>query len=98
MRASTSGFALAVAVTAVFNTVLACVRDSYAGLNDFMKSLIGNAWTTHGLADLILFLGLGFILMKTGWGARMDPERVIGVLVGAVAIGGIGLVVWYAFV
>ena len=34
-----SGFVLAAAITVLFNTALACAKDSYAPLKTFMKSL-----------------------------------------------------------
>jgi hypothetical protein len=96
--AATSGFVLAAAITVLFNTGLAWAKDAYPRLNDFMKSLSGHHWTTHGLADLVVFLGLGFIFMNTRVAEKIDPDRLIGALIGAVAIAGIGLALWYAFV
>jgi hypothetical protein len=98
LTAATSGFALAAAVTALFNTALAWAKDAYAPLTNFMNSLTGHHWTTHGLADLVLFIGLGFIFMNTRVGKNIDPNLLIGILIGAVAIAGLGLVLWYAFV
>jgi hypothetical protein len=98
LSAATSGFVLAAAVTALFNTALAWAKDAYTPLTNFMNSLTGHHWTTHGLADVVLFAGLGFIFMNTGLVKNMDPNLLIGVLIGAVAIAGLGLVLWYAFV
>jgi hypothetical protein len=58
MKPVTSGFVLAAAITVLFNTALAWAKDAYAPLNTFLQSLTGHHWTTHGLADLLLFLGL----------------------------------------
>ena len=96
--AATSGFVLAAAITVLFNTGLAWAKDAYPPLNDFMKSLSGHHWTTHGLADLVVFLGLGFIFMNRRVAEKIDPNRLIGALIGAVAIAGLGLALWYAFV
>jgi hypothetical protein len=41
-----SGFVLAAAITALFNTVLACAKDASAPLKAAMKSLAGHDWTT----------------------------------------------------
>jgi hypothetical protein len=98
LTAATSGFVLAAAVTVLFNTGLAWAKDAYSPLNDFMKLLSGHHWTTHGLADLVVFLGLGFTFMSTRVAEKIDPNRLIGVLVGAVTIAGLGLALWYAFV
>jgi len=96
LTAATSGFVLAAAIAVLFNTALAWVKDASRPVTDFMTSLGGHHWTTHGLADLVLFIGLGFIFMNTRVAEKIDPNRLIGVLTVAVGIAGLGLVVWYA--
>jgi uncharacterized membrane protein SirB2 len=92
----TTSFVLAAAVTVLFNTVLAIVKDSHKSLNDFMASLSGHQWTTHGLADLILFLALGFLFLSLKVGRNMAAQRAIPVLVASVVVASVGLAVWYA--
>lgn len=96
LTAATSGFVLAAAITVLLNTALACAKDAYTPLKIFMKSLSGHDWTTHGLVDLLLFVALGVIFMQTKVAEKIDPNRLIGVLVGAVAIAALGLALWYA--
>jgi hypothetical protein len=96
--ATTSGFVLAAAITVLFNTALSCAKDAYAPLKAVMKSLAGHDWTTQGLIDLVLFVGLGFIFMQTSAAGKIDPIRLIGILIGSVMISGLGLVLWFAFV
>lgn len=98
LAASTSGFVLAAAVTVLFNTALAWAKDAYAPLNDFMKSVAGHHWTTHGLADLFLFVALGLLFTKSKTVANMAAGRLTGILVGAVVVAALGLVLWFAFV
>jgi len=98
LTAVSSGFVLAAAITALFNTALAWARDAYAPLNGIMKSLTGNPWIAHGVAVLVLFGGLGFIFSKTGAAERVDANRLTQGLIGSVAIAGLGLAVWFAFV
>jgi uncharacterized membrane protein SirB2 len=97
LTAATAGFVLAAAITVLVNTALACTKDAYAPLKLFMKSLSGHDWTTQGLFDLLLFVGLGFIFMQTKVAEKIDPNRLIRVLVGAVGIAALGLALWYAF-
>jgi len=94
---ATSGFVLSAAITVLFNTALAWVKDSSPALNGFMKSLSGHHWTTHGLVDLVLFVGLGLIFMSTRVAQKIDANRLIGVLIGAVTAAALGLARWYAF-
>lgn len=96
LKAATSSFVLAAAVTLVFNTALACVKDSSAPLKNFMNSLTDHDWTTHGLVDLLVFAGLGLFFMRSGMTERVKPSRLIGVLVLAAAGSGLGLALWYA--
>jgi hypothetical protein len=95
LTAATSGFVLAAAIAVLFNTALACSKDAYAPLKNWMKSLAGHDWTTQGLVDLLLFVGLGFVFMQTGVAEKINPNRLLGVLIGAVAIAGFGLALWY---
>ncbi len=92
---ATTAFVLSAAVTILFNTALALAKDAYPPLNGWMKSMTGHHWTTHGLADLVIFLGLGFLVMKTGAAGKINPSRLAGVLVAAVTIAAAGLFVWY---
>jgi len=96
LTAATKGFTLAAAVTVLFNTALSWAKDAYAPLQDFMKSLTGHHWTTHGLADLVVFAGLGIVFTRTKAVGMMDAGRLVGVLTASVAVAALGLVVWFA--
>jgi hypothetical protein len=95
---ATSGFVLSAAVTVLFNTALAWAKDIYPGLNDAMKSVAGHHWTTHGVVDLVLFVGLGLIFTSARTGEKIDPNRLVVTLTGAVVIAAVGLGLWFAFV
>jgi hypothetical protein len=94
---ASSGFVLAAAITVLVNTALACAKDADAPLKAFMKSVAGHDWTTQGLVDLVLFAGLGLIFTYTRIGEKIEPNRLIAALVGAVVIAGLGLALWFAF-
>jgi hypothetical protein len=95
---ATAAFALAAIITVLFNTSFACANDAYQPLNRFMRSLAGHDWTTQGLADIILFFGLGLVFRRAGWARKIDPDRLISLLAAAVVVTGLGLFVWYALV
>ncbi|MFZ0211725.1 MAG: hypothetical protein WAL55_03375 [Candidatus Acidiferrales bacterium] len=61
-----------------------------------MASLSDHDWTTQGLADVILFILLGLILLNTHLPEKIKPKRLISFLVLAVVISGVGLFAWYA--
>jgi hypothetical protein len=92
---NSAAFGLAVAIIALFNTVLACAKDAYQPLNLMMNKIAGHNWTTQGLADVILFLGLGLTLSQTNAAGKMSSRRVISFLVVSVVIAGAGLFTWY---
>jgi hypothetical protein len=93
---SSAGFAMAGAITILFSTILACAKDAYKPLNSYMNALAWHNWITHGLVDVILFIGLGIIFSKTSWTERIAANRLISFLVAAVIVAGAGLFVWYA--
>ncbi len=93
---SSTGFALAGAITVVFNTALTCVKDAYVPLANFMATLTGNNWTTQGLTDVVVFFGLGLIFSRTSLADRIAPNRFIAFLIAAVVLAGGGLLIWFA--
>ncbi len=94
---SSAGFAMSAAITVLFSTALAWMKDVYKPLNSFMNALAWHNWITHGLADVILFFGLGLIFSKTGWIDRIAPNRLISFLAASVVVAGAGLFFWYLF-
>jgi hypothetical protein len=96
MSPRSAGFALSAAVTIVFNTILACIKDAWEPLKNWMGSLVGHNWTAQGIADLVLFFGLGVVFMKTGWAAGIPPGRLAWALIAAVLLASGGLFAWYA--
>jgi multisubunit Na+/H+ antiporter MnhB subunit len=96
-RAS-AAFGLSAAVAVIFNTLLAWIKDAYEPLNAFMAHLTGHHWTTHGLADVILFLVLGAVFMNTGVAERMSARKLIETLIASVVVSGLGLLLWFVFV
>lgn len=95
LRPASTAFGMAAAITALFNTALALVKDAYHPLQNFMDRIAGNNWTTQGLADVILFVGLGLILSNTRIVERINSARLVLFLVAAVAVAGVGLFAWY---
>lgn len=93
---TSAGFAMAGAITVLFSTALAWVKDASQPLLVFMNHLAWHNWITHGLADVVLFVGLGLALSRANLAERIAPNRLIMFLVAAVVVAGAGLFVWYA--
>ena len=87
-------FGAAAALAIVVNTILACAEDVFAPLTDFMTSLSGNHWVTHGVAIVILFVATGLTLRLGD--ARFDGMNLAIVLVTAALFAGGGLALWFA--
>jgi hypothetical protein len=95
LGASSAGFGLAATIIVVFNTVLACVKDAWRPLLNAMNAVGYHNWITQGVVDVILFFVLGLLFSRTGFAARMAPNRLISTLVAAVVLAGAGLFMWY---
>ena len=93
---TSAAFGMAAAITALFNTALAWMKDAYHPLTKFMNAIAGHNWTTQGLADVILFVGLGLIFSGTHATEEVPANRLISFLAVAVVIAGVGLFAWYA--
>ncbi len=93
---ASAAFGMAAAITALFNTALAWAKDADKPLTNLMNAIAGHNWTTQGLADVILFLGLGLSLSNARTVQTIRPERLILFLAGAVVVAGVGLFAWYA--
>jgi hypothetical protein len=91
-----AAFALSAAITIVFNTALACLKDAYTPLKNVMTSAGHQDWTTHGVADVVLFVVLGLVFLRTSFAERLNPNRMISLLVGTAILAGAGLFAWYA--
>lgn len=95
MSASTLGFTLAAAVAIIFNTVLVITKEEYHPLKDYMKSLTGHHWITHGLTVIAVFLALGFLFSRMGGVQRMRASTLTTIFVATVVIFGLGIFGYY---
>ena len=91
-RAS-AAFGQAAVIAIIFNTLLAWVKDAYDPLNNFMASLTGHHWITHGLVDIAVFVGLGFLFMSRGT-VLTGINLVVAVAIACI-VGGGGLALWF---
>lgn len=94
----TVAFGVAAAVTIVFNTVLAWVKDAYEPLNTLMAHTLGHHWITHGVLDVALFLILGYVLSNATVARTLGGDALAKLLIVATVVGGGGLAGWFLFV
>jgi hypothetical protein len=92
----TAGFGVAFLIAALFNGLLIVAKESYAPLKDWMKSLFGHHWTTHGIFVIVLFVLLGYILSNTGLVRKVDADKTSSLVITGTVLGGL-LVVGFFF-
>lgn len=92
-----AAFGLSAAITVVFNTLLAWIKDAYPPLNSFMASLTGHHWRTHGIVVVAVFFLLGWLFMSRGAAPHITDRLIIG-LAAAVVVAGLGLAGWFFLV
>jgi hypothetical protein len=87
-----TAFGLSAAVTILFNTALACIKDSVPAVFQAMVSLTGHHWITQSLANLTVFIVIGVALLITG--LRLDGNRLAAFVAVAAVVGGGALALW----
>ncbi|POZ61998.1 hypothetical protein [Chromobacterium alticapitis] len=92
------GFALSACIAILFNTALAWLKDSMPALNSWMASLSGHHWTTHGLFDLAVFIGLGLVFSHAPLPERLGGDGMAKLLAACTVAAGLGLLLWFLFV
>ena len=54
-------FGVSLAVTSLFSAVLVVLKESNKSLLGWMAKATGHHWVTHGLADIVMFVVLGWL-------------------------------------
>jgi hypothetical protein len=98
LSSAAAGWSVAAAITLVFNAILTIVKDASAPLHDFMQSVLGHHWTTHGVVVLIVFLALGWVLSKSEGVHKLSDATLIGSVIAATVINGAAIALWFLFV
>jgi hypothetical protein len=91
----TIGYGIAAVVAILGNTALAWVKEENPAVKALMKQLLYHHWIAHGVAVLLVFFVLGFILSRI---VRPSPARALAAwLVAASAAGALGIVILFLF-
>lgn len=92
---TTVGYCLSAAVISVASSVLVLVKDTTPPLKNWMASLFGHHWTTHGVFVVVGFFVLGFALSKVDWAEKLSDERVTSYVLWSAIIGTLMLTAFY---
>ena len=93
-----TAYGIAAAIAVLFNTLLAWVKDAYDPLNNAMAKTLGHHWTTHGVAVVLVFLIVGFMLSRSSADWIKSRYGAVYMLCGAVVLAGLGLAGWFLLV
>ena len=86
------GFGVSFLVASIFNGLLIIAKENYAPLKDWMKSLSGHHWITHGIFVIALFIVLGYFLSKTDLEKKIDADKTSGLVIAGTVLGGLIIV------
>lgn len=90
-----TGFGIAYALTSVLSALLVVLKESNVPVHDALTTMTGHHWVSHGVLNLIVFLGLGFVLTRLGGGIRMTENRLLALIVAATGLGGLIIVGYF---
>jgi ABC-type Fe3+-siderophore transport system permease subunit len=83
------GFAVSFLVASICNGLLIVAKENYAPLKNWMKSLSGHHWITHGIFVIVLFIALGYIFSKTDMDKKIDADKTSGLVIAGTVLGGL---------
>ena len=83
-----ASFGVSLGIAGLFNAFFVLVKETNPTVLTLMNSA-GNHWVTQSILDLVIFVVLGFALIKWAETWRYQPNTVIVSAVGGVVIGGL---------
>ena len=86
------GLGVSFLIASIFNGLLIVAKESYAPLKNWMKSLSGHHWITHGIFVIVLFIVLGYIFSKTDMYKKINADKTSGVVIAGTVLGGLIIV------
>ncbi|MEW6698587.1 MAG: hypothetical protein AB1341_14795 [Bacillota bacterium] len=94
----TAGFGLSFLVTSIFNGLLVIIKENNPPIKDWMQSLFGHHWTTHGVFVIALFIVLGLIFSQINVDKKLnlDAGKVATLTILGVVIGVLIQIVFFA--
>ena len=94
----TRSFGLSFAITSVLSALLVILKESNEEtVLAWMKVATGHHWVTHGIFNLIVFVGLGWALSRldNGQGLKITANILVICIVCAVFVSGLIITGFY---
>jgi hypothetical protein len=92
---TTIGFGLSAAVMSILNTLLVIFKELTPPFKAGMASAMGHHWTTHGVAVIVLFIVLGFVLSGAVKPESWSGSRLGQTIAGSVILSAAALAAFY---
>lgn len=86
------GFGISFLIASIFNGLLLIAKESHAPLKNWMKSLSGHHWITHGIIVIVLFVVLGYIFSISGMNRKINADKTSGLVITGTVLGGLIIV------
>ena len=94
---NTTSFGISLAITSIVSAILVLIKESSQGILGLMKNMTGHHWITHGLADVILFILLGWLFTARGIPASGLTNGLVVTVGLSVVVAGSLLGLWFVF-
>jgi lipoprotein signal peptidase len=94
----TRSFGMSFAITSVLSALLVILKESNEEtVLAWMKAATGHHWVTHGIFNLIVFVGLGWALSRldNGQGLKITANILVICIVCAVFVSGLIITGFY---
>lgn len=92
---TTIGFGLSVAIMSILNTLLVIFKEMTPPFKKAMAETMGHHWTTHGVAVILLFIVLGFVLAGAVKPESWNGSRLGQTIAGSVILSAAVLAAFY---
>ena len=96
VRGPAAAFGLAAVLAILFNTASVWVKAVDPQLDAYVTSLTGDPWSSRAIADIVVFVALGYYFMSRKH--RIDGVRLSVLLAGATVVAGGGLALRFVLV
>ena len=95
ISAYTASFGISLGLTSLFSALLVVVKETNETTVLAWMKATGHHWVAHGVLDILVFIALGFLLVRVGESWRAHPGRVCATAFGGVVIGALIIAGFY---
>ncbi len=86
----TISFGISATITIILNTILMILKEKIPNFHNFLVTLSGHHWISHGIVDIVIFILLGFIISK-----RVITKKISILLILSTIISVAGIMIFF---